>query len=62
MHAAGAFSGVWNLRQQEVARGTRSWYDHYSYLFQAPEWTPAEEKIPGLGADLDVLKLTQYVG
>ena len=38
-----------------------AWNDHYSYLFQMPRWTPAEEKI-GLGATLDMLELTQFVG
>ena len=38
-----------------------AWYDHYSYLFQIPRWTPADEKI-GLGATLDMLELTKFVG
>jgi hypothetical protein len=39
-----------------------AWYDHFSYLFQVPNWNPSYEKLPGLGADLDMLKLTEYVG
>lgn len=38
------------------------WHDHFSYLFQQPGWTPAAEGIAGLGADITMLKLTQYVG
>jgi hypothetical protein len=38
------------------------WLDHYSYLVQAPRWNPSKEGITGLGANLDMLKLTQYVG
>jgi hypothetical protein len=38
------------------------WFDHFSYLFQAPHWNPGKEELAGLGADLDMLKLTQYVG
>jgi len=38
------------------------WYDHFSYLFQAPHWNPSKEGFAGLGSDLDMLKLTQYVG
>jgi len=36
------------------------WYDHYSYLFQMPNWTPAEEGL-GLPAKLDMLALTKFV-
>ena len=39
-----------------------AWFDHYSYLFQAPHWNPGMEKIVGLDKDLDMLKLTKYVG
>lgn len=39
-----------------------AWFDHYSYLFQAPRWNPGMEGIRGLGEDLDMLKLTEYVG
>ncbi|HUQ26538.1 MAG TPA: peroxidase family protein, partial [Burkholderiales bacterium] len=38
-----------------------AWYDHFSYLFQMPLWTPALEGI-GLGATLDMLELTTFVG
>ena len=38
-----------------------AWFDHFSYLFQMPRWTPAEEKL-GLGATLDMLELTRFVG
>jgi hypothetical protein len=38
-----------------------AWFDHYSYLFQMPRWTPAEEKL-GLSATLDMLELTKFVG
>jgi len=38
------------------------WFDHYSYLFQVPHWTPADEGIAGLGTGLDMLALTKYVG
>jgi hypothetical protein len=37
-----------------------AWHDHYSYLYQAPEWTPAEEGLPGLDEGLDMLALVQY--
>jgi hypothetical protein len=37
------------------------WFDHFSYLFQAPAWDPSKEGIAGLGKDLDMLKLTQFV-
>ena len=37
-----------------------AWFDHYSYLFQMPRWTPAEEKL-GLPAALDMLALTEFV-
>jgi hypothetical protein len=38
-----------------------AWNDHYSYLFQMPRWDPSQEKL-GLGANLDMLQLTQFVG
>ena len=38
------------------------WYDHYSYLFQKPKWTPADEDIVGLDEHLDMLALTKFVG
>ena len=38
------------------------WFDHFSYLFQMPHWTPAEENLPGLGNKLDMLELTKFVG
>jgi Animal haem peroxidase len=38
-----------------------AWYDHYSYLFQMPLWTPAAEKL-GLTDSLDMLALTTYIG
>ncbi len=38
------------------------WYDHYSYLFQKPKWTPADEDIVGLDENLDMLALTKFVG
>jgi hypothetical protein len=38
-----------------------AWYDHYSYLFQMPLWTPAMEGL-GLSATLDMLELTTFVG
>lgn len=37
-----------------------AWFDHYSYLFQAPGWNPSMEGI-GLDDKLDMLKLTEYV-
>jgi hypothetical protein len=36
------------------------WLDHYSYLFQKPQWTPQDEGLKGLGANLDMLALTKY--
>lgn len=39
-----------------------AWFDHYSYLFQQPQWTPAAEDIKGLDAKLDMLALTKFVG
>jgi hypothetical protein len=39
-----------------------AWNDHFSYLFQVPHWDPSQEKIAGLDANLDMLKLAQYVG
>ena len=38
-----------------------AWNDHYSYLFQMPRWNPSVEKL-GLGASLDMLELTKFVG
>jgi hypothetical protein len=38
------------------------WFDHFSYLFQAPAWDPGKEGIAGLSKNLDMLKLTQFVG
>lgn len=38
-----------------------AWNDHYSYLFQMPRWNPSVEKL-GLGATLDMLELTKFVG
>lgn len=38
-----------------------AWHDHYSYLFQMPRWTPADEGL-GLSSSLDMLELTNYVG
>ena len=38
------------------------WYDHYSYLFQMPQWTPKDEKIKGLTEKLDMVQLTEFVG
>ena len=38
-----------------------AWFDHYSYRFQIPRWTPADEKL-GLGANLDMLELTRFLG
>ena len=38
------------------------WFDHFSYLFQKPQWTPATEALPGLGGVVDMLTLTTYVG
>jgi hypothetical protein len=38
-----------------------AWFDHYSYLFQMPLWTPAAENV-GLTDSLDMLALTTYVG
>ncbi len=38
-----------------------AWFDHYSYLFQAPLWKPGMEGIDGLDDKLDMLKLTKYV-
>ena len=37
------------------------WFDHFSYLFQKPQWTPATEGLPGLGSVVDVVTLTAYV-
>lgn len=38
-----------------------AWFDHYSYMFQMPRWTPEREGL-GLKRELDMLALTQYVG
>ena len=38
------------------------WLHHYSYLFEVPHWTPADEDIAGLGKKLGMLALTKYVG
>ena len=37
-----------------------AWFDHFSYLFQMPKWTPKLEGL-GLTAKLDMLELTQFV-
>jgi len=37
------------------------WFDHFSYLFQKPQWTPATEGLPGRGSVVDVVTLTAYV-
>lgn len=37
-----------------------AWKDHYSYLFQMPNWDPSLEKI-GLPADLNMLSLSKFV-
>ena len=39
-----------------------TWADHFSYLFQVPQWNPSLEKITGLDHNLDMLKLTKFVG
>ena len=39
-----------------------AWFDHFSYLYQAPLWNPGLEGIPGLDHGLDMQKLTSYVG
>jgi hypothetical protein len=38
-----------------------AWYDHYSYMFQMPLWTPAAEPL-GLTKSLDMVELTTFVG
>nr|WP_316641090.1 heme peroxidase family protein [uncultured Roseateles sp.] len=38
-----------------------TWCDRYSYMFQMPRWNPSVELI-GLGSDLNMLELTQFVG
>ena len=38
-----------------------AWFDHFSYLFQMPHWTPADEHL-GFSANLDALELTNFVG
>jgi hypothetical protein len=37
-----------------------AWHDHYSYLYQWPHWTPAEEEI-GLRKDFDMAALIRFV-
>jgi hypothetical protein len=37
------------------------WCDHLSYLFRFPRWNPEVEGIRGLGRDLDMRALTEYV-
>jgi Animal haem peroxidase len=37
------------------------WADHFSYLFQEPNWNPKLEKIEGLDQNLDMLRLTRFV-
>jgi hypothetical protein len=37
------------------------WNDHYSYLFQEPNWDPSQEGLPNLGLNLDMLALTKFV-
>ena len=37
-----------------------AWNDHYSYLFQMPQWDPSQEQL-GLPAELDMLALTQWI-
>ena len=37
------------------------WFDHYSYLFQGPQWNPHDEGI-GFSKALDMLELTNFVG
>jgi Animal haem peroxidase len=39
-----------------------AWADHYSYLYQEPDWDPSKEHIAGLPHDLDMLKLANFVG
>jgi Animal haem peroxidase len=38
------------------------WSDHYSYLFQKPQWSPKDEGLPGLKNVNDMLTLTKYTG
>jgi len=38
-----------------------AWFDHFSYLFQVPAWTPADENLAGLTKHLDMLELTKFV-
>jgi hypothetical protein len=38
-----------------------AWFDHFSYLYQAPNWTPADEKIDGLDDNLDMSALVRFV-
>jgi Animal haem peroxidase len=38
------------------------WFDHYSYLFQKSQWTPAFEGLSGLTSNLDMFELTKFVG
>lgn len=39
-----------------------TWFDHFSYLFQKPNWNPSHEGISGLDQQLDMLALTKFVG
>ena len=39
-----------------------AWSDHYSYIFQMPNWKPDDEFQDGTLVNLDLLKLTQFVG
>lgn len=38
-----------------------AWSDHFSFLFQEPNWDPSKENIPGLTSDMDMLALTTFV-
>jgi hypothetical protein len=37
-----------------------AWADHYSYIFQEPQWNPSKENI-GLSKNPDMLELTKFV-
>jgi hypothetical protein len=39
-----------------------AWFDHYSYLFQTPDWNPSQENINGLVHHLHMVALANYVG
>ena len=39
-----------------------TWFDHFSYLFQKPNWNPSHEGIAGIDQQLDMLALTKFVG